>query len=140
MEANTDKLRIKNLSEKRHKLYMEYQDSWDENPEIYSMEEPKEIEELTDEIFDRLKAWRYNLPYEFIIEELTKLGQAPCILYDDEGHFAITGDGFQNVVMGEATDVEIVHFVEKELWKDTMRGALDYYLDVYLKDDEDEEE
>jgi hypothetical protein len=136
MEANTDKLRIKNLSEKRYKLFDEYNESYDEELCDHTAEYPKEIDELAEEIFDGLKAWRYNLPYEFIIEELTKLGQAPCILYDDEGHFAITGEGFQNVVAGEATDVTIVHFVKKDLWKDTMREALDYHLDVYLEDDE----
>lgn len=132
MEKNTNQIRIKNLSKKRRELYNIYQDSYD--PSIgefgdYTAEYPEEIDQLAEEIVDRIKSWRQDLPIEFILEELTQLGWAPCLLYDDEGHWAISGEGFQEVALGDPIDMHLTHFVEKKMWKDTIREALNYYLD-----------
>ena len=123
---------IKNLSLKRYELNDKYQSSYD--PSIgeygeYTVKYPEEIDELAEQILDCIKKWRYALPFEFIIEELTKLGWAPCLLYDDAGHFAISGEGYQSLVVDETTDVDLGHFVKKEMWQDSIRQALDYYLD-----------
>ena len=63
-----------------------------------------------------------------MIESLTKLGEAPNILYDDNGNFAVTGTGFQSVSMDEISDVTMSFFVLKEHWFKTIREALKYYL------------
>lgn len=78
------------------------------------------------------------LPVEFIIESLTKLGESPSILYDDDGHFAVESNGFQSVPMdddGEMIDdlypngdVSMSFYVEKKKWFGTIREALSYYL------------
>jgi hypothetical protein len=57
------------------------------------------------------------------------LGDAPNLLYDDNGHWSITSDGFQSVVT-VPSDVETHFFIEKEKWKNTIREALDFYLDI----------
>jgi len=119
---------IKNLSMKRLELHDEYEKSWDGEKEEYLNEWPEEIDDLADQIIDCIKKWDYNLPFEFIMEELTKIGWAPCLLYDDNGRWAISGDGYQNVVSGSPKDVTLTSFVEKDMWKDTIREALDYYL------------
>lgn len=134
MNRSVEEIHIENLSKKRYEYIHQYNDSWDDEVEDYTIEEPKEIDELGDEILKYIKLWKRSLPFEFIFEELTKLGHAPSLLYDDDGRFAIVSDGYQTVPIGEATDVEMGHLVKKERWKDSIRGA----LDDYLNNDEEE--
>jgi hypothetical protein len=47
--------------------------------------------------------------------------------HDDDGHFAITDDGFQTINQGK-NDQQLIHFIEKDMWKNSLREALDYYL------------
>lgn len=134
MNRSVEEIHIENLSKKRYEYIHQYNDSWDDEVEDYTIEEPKEIDELGDEILKYIKLWKRSLPFEFIFEELTKLGHAPSLLYDDDGRFAIVSDGYQTVPIGEATDVEMGHLVKKERWKDSIWGA----LDDYLNNDEEE--
>ena len=132
MKKTTSQILIENLSKKRYEYIKQRENSWNEEKEEYEID-PSEIDELANQIQDLIKSGRYELPFEFIIEELTKLGDAPCIFYDDNGHFAISGDGYCSVSL-EVDDWEGTFFVEKSMWKDSMREALDYYLDY--EDDE----
>lgn len=118
---------IKELSDKRQELWKQYQDSWVQEAQKYSMEEPKEIDILGAEILRLLQQHHKELPVDFIIEELTKLGQAPNVIYDDNGHFAITADGYATV-SDEPQDAEVYSFVRKSQWKRTIREALEYYM------------
>ncbi len=87
------------------------------------------------EIITNLQKSFKELTFEYIVETLTELGQAPSVLYDDNGNFAVNGTGFQNVAYGNETeDMEMTFFVEKKYWKPTMREALHYYL--FDEDDE----
>lgn len=87
------------------------------------------IDEIEREIIYQIKS-NYNLySVDFIIETLTKFGQAPNIVYDDNGMFAVSGNGYQPVVIGDELIEGIVSvFVEKEQWFDTIRKALWHYL------------
>jgi len=124
---------INDLSDKRYSFIKMREDSYNEVDNSYTYN-PHEIDMLGDEIMNRLLEWKDDLTFEFIFEHLTKLGQAPNLLYDDDGRFAITGDGFQNVVSGdEADDMEFQFWVEKKHWKKTIREALDHYL-LYEED------
>lgn len=70
-----------------------------------------------------------DLEVDFIIETLTRFGDAPCIVYDDNGLFAVSGSGYQEVVYGKKKlEGQIAIFVEKKMWKKTIREALKYYL------------
>lgn len=70
-----------------------------------------------------------NYPIDFIIETLTKFGEAPSIVYDDNGLFAVSSDGYNPVVTGKEKIVgPMTIFVEKKMWKKTIREALLYYL------------
>lgn len=129
MNKSVEQNHIENLSKKRYEYVNMYENSYDEEKMKYTIEEPKEIDELGDNIYESLKKWRRQLSFEFIIEELTKLGQAPCLLYDDNGHFAVCGDGTQSVPFGDKSDIILAHFVEKDSWKDSPREALNSYLD-----------
>ena len=87
------------------------------------------VDELTKEILAYIKLYFNDLPFEFIMEQLSYIGWCPNLLNDDNGHWALATDGFQNVVVGdEPEDVDTSFFVEAKYWKDTSREALNFYL------------
>lgn len=116
------------LSKLRYSYIDKRENSWNEETFKYE-EDPKEIDLLQEEILCQIKQNKEQLSFEFIFEELTKLGWAPCLMYDDNGHFAVTADGFQTVVDGETADISMAVFIEKDDWKDSIREALYYFLD-----------
>jgi len=130
-ELNAEELHITTLNRIRDSHLSTYEKSWDNESLRYIMEEPKEIDELLYDILKRINQWRDGLSFEFIVEQLTKLGQAPSLLYDDNGFFAVTSEGMQEVAMDEftPTDLHINHWIEAKLWKPTIREALYFYLD-----------
>lgn len=95
----------------------------------FTMEEPKEIDELSEEVLSIINKNRDILDVDFIIEQLTMLGDAPNILYDDNGNFAVESNGVQPVAEDEPIDMEMSFFVKKNSWFPTIRKALYYYLD-----------
>lgn len=102
------------------------------NDDSESVEEEKDkrIDEMGDEIDSLLKTHRKELEVDFIIDSLTCLGECPSLLYDDDGHFALTSDGSQSMSLTESPhDMDMVFWVKKEQWKDTIREALNHYLD-----------
>jgi hypothetical protein len=75
-----------------------------------------------------------QLPVDFILEIFTHLGGAPNLVYDDNGLFAVSGNGYQPVVTGkDKIDGTIHTFVEKRMWKPTIRKAVRYYLTKYMQ-------
>jgi hypothetical protein len=125
----SEKLQILELSNKRYEFIKKQEDSWDPNEEKYGVNYDHEIDQLGSQISNLLKKWRDFLSFEFILVELTKLGQSPSLLYDDNGHFALYGDGIQTVSTGDSTDVKMAFWVPKQFWKETPRLALEHYLD-----------
>ncbi|MEK7103742.1 MAG: hypothetical protein AAB870_05325 [Patescibacteria group bacterium] len=99
---------------------------------------PNEVFEIGNDIYKDLRQHFDNLPVDFIIETTTKLGAAPNVLYDDNGHFCIGGDGFGPVASGDHKIEGMVGgiLVESKMWKPTIREA----LRVYLFSNEDSEE
>jgi hypothetical protein len=93
------------------------------------------VDKIAEEILHYLKENHATLPVEDIIETLTHLGGAPSILYDDNGHFTIGGDGIQNMPTFEddwkikETTFQGTWFVEPGGWKDTIREALAAYFE-----------
>lgn len=106
-----------------------------ENNEKATKEEIQKIDELGKEIFKYIKSYFDFLSVDFILEELSKIGMCPSLIYDDNGHWAIATDGFQNVASGdEPQDMEIIHYnIEAKYWKNTVREALLFFIN---KDDE----
>ena len=89
----------------------------------------KRVDDIQDEITNEIKNNFNDYEVDFIIETWTRFGAAPCVMYDDNGMFAITDDGYQPVVTGdEKIEGEITVFVEKEQWFKSIRDALGYYI------------
>jgi len=116
------------LIDKRNSHYNEESEEY--NKDGYDRkEDEKKIDELAEEIEKYIKAYFEQLPFDFIMEQLANLGQCPNLLNDDNGHWAVTGDGYQNVVCGdEPEDVETTFYVEAAEWKNTPKEALYNYL------------
>lgn len=114
----------------KRKIYIDkYEDSWDEELLMYAIQEPKEIDECSEQIFEKLKKGKEVLDVDFIIEILTHLGDAPNILYDDNGNFAVENSGYQTVSVDEKNNMSMTFFVESKKWKSTIRSAIIYYLE-----------
>lgn len=72
-----------------------------------------------------------RFPCDFILETLTRFGQAPSLIYDDNGQWAVLSSGFQPFVWGEERlcgEVNFLFLCKKAMWFSTIREALRYYL------------
>ncbi|MEK6828903.1 MAG: hypothetical protein AABY15_02170 [Nanoarchaeota archaeon] len=123
---------ISGLIEERLKFIKTREDSWSEEEVRYTIPEPKEVKELGDKIRALLSEHKDTLPVDFILESLTHLGDAPQVVYDDNGHFAVSGSGFSPVPMTDSgkfeTEESFTTVVSPEQWYDTIREALIHYL------------
>lgn len=123
---------ISKLIELRESYLKIYHDSWSDEKLDYQIPEPKEVDEFAKEIRESIDTHKDELPVDFILESLTMLGHAPQLVYDDNGHFAISGDGLSPVPMTDSGKFEefesFTTHVEPEQWHDTIRGALNHYL------------
>jgi hypothetical protein len=64
-------------------------------------------------------------PHE-ILEELSKRGYAPTLLYDDDGHWLVTDTGMQPI---SYKDGEYTNFVDtNDKWSDNITDAVNIYL------------
>lgn len=98
-------------------------------PLVYKKVKGKQVEEYTKKVQALLRRNFDHLSVDFIVESLTHLGDAPNIVYDDNGLFAVSGDGYQPVVTGrQKIDGVISVAVEKPWWQKTIRLALTHYL------------
>lgn len=71
------------------------------------------------------------------LEQLVREGDCPGIISDDNGHWAVTGNGMQNVPEGPApVDIATSFFVPASLWKNSIREAIDNYLEDGDDDDD----
>jgi len=123
---------ISKLIELRESYLKIYHDSWSDEKLDYQIPEPKEIDEFAKEIRESINKRKNELPVDFILESLTMLGDAPQLVYDDNGHFAISGDGLSSVPMTDSGKFEesesFTTIVEPEQWHNTIREALNHYL------------
>lgn len=127
----TIKDEIDKIQRERNQHLKRYYDSWDDKKFNYTIPEPPEIDQLSEIIQDKIVKHKEILPIDFIIENLTKLGDAPSIIYDDNGNFSVTVDGWQDIQVDEPIDLNISFTVKHDSWKSSIRDALIHYLDVY---------
>ena len=58
-----------------------------------------------------------------------------ALLSDDQGHWAVSGDGFQNIPDPAPGDVETTFFIEKSMWKSSVREAIDCFYEAMTAED-----
>jgi hypothetical protein len=136
-----NKERINELNKLRYQLINEQNEAWEESKSKDSIDvvldsKPNRLDEMIDEYAKEIrklieKSFE-NLEFEFIVEQLSNLGDAPCLLYDDNGNWSVSGSGYASVSL-EVNDWEGSFFVKKEDWYKTPREALRAYVFVETK-------
>jgi len=122
-----EKLEIMQLDEERYYL-LELVDNMDPS-DSYREDAITQIDKLGSKIYNSIKQLVNELEFDFILEQLSRLGDCPCLLYDDNGRWAVVSDGYQNTVFGdEPQDVTTTFSINASEWKETPRKALIHYL------------
>ena len=89
----------------------------------------KRINTMANQIMEKIDAHFNELEVDFILQTLTHLGHAPAVVFDDNGLWAVSGTGMNQVVTGRQRIEGAMHIiVEKKYWHTTIRKALKYYL------------
>ena len=58
-----------------------------------------------------------------------------ALISDDNGHWTVAGDGWQNCPMTkEAIDIQTTFFIEKDKWADSVREAIDQAVNRAMED------
>ena len=100
----------------------------------------KQSDTMRDRILKDMIEYFNDYAIDEVLETLTRFGNAPCLVYDDNGKFAVSGDGYQPVVTGdEVIDGSVTVVVEGHMWKKTIREAVYHYL-TYEEPEPTEEE
>lgn len=68
----------------------------------------------------------FDLAKELV--RVTSLGFSPCIIYDDDGSFAVADEGFTTIRMSDEDDFKADLFGEASWFKPTPREAWESYL------------
>lgn len=107
-----------------------------ERKDALKKEDDETVDRLASIIYEIISRDRDELTFEQIIETLTKLGDAPTVLYDDNGYFAIGMMGTQNMPDKDKYETEETVFeggwlLKPGAWKRTMREALYFYLSTW---------
>jgi len=111
---------IKDLISKRYLLLERNED--EECPE-----EMKIIDNIALEVINKLFENRDNLPVDFILESLTDLGFSPCLIFDDDGHWAVDCNGISTV---KSQGVSMINNVSEKLFKESIREAIKHFLKI----------
>ena len=73
---------------------------------------------------------RGTLNVEEALYKIEEIGHSPNLMNDDNGHWVLVSDGFQNVPYVEGNeDITSTVFIGKDEWKDSIREAIIHYLE-----------
>lgn len=105
-----------------------------ETHEISEDHTESEIDDYAKQINGLLIKYIDKLTPDFVLETVTHLGCWPQLIYDDDGHWAVTEHGFSNVLgISETEEKEDYHqtsvVTEHNSWKDNIRDAVKYYIE-----------
>ena len=89
----------------------------------------KKVDAIRDEVFNDMVKNFNEYTIEEVLENMTRFGNAPCLVNADNGKFAVSGDGYQPLVYGDQLITgSIKVMVEAHMWKRTIREAVYHYL------------
>ena len=109
----------------------------DKRDQLLNNDNEKEADKMQDKITKILKEQTKDFDCDFILETITRFGGSPSVIYDDNGMWAVLGDGTQPVVCGDDVfegTVNMMFFCERNQWFSTIREALVQYLHRHDKD------
>lgn len=118
------------LISERRKITEQRNNTWDEEKSEYSNEYYKEYDNNRDLILNLIKENLEALSFEDILEAYSHTGGAPCLIYDDNGNWAITTEGYQSISLeDEPQDLQSSFLVEARFFKPNIRDAVKYWFD-----------
>ena len=88
----------------------------------------READKIQAEITEYIKSRWDLVPVDFILETLTHFGQAPAVVYDDDGYWQVSGGGYHELEIRKEESSSMMVMVEQKGWFDTIRKALWYYM------------
>jgi hypothetical protein len=62
------------------------------------------------------------------LDRMVRKGSCPGLINDDNGHWAVSEAGIQNVVTGAPKDVQTTFFISAKQWRRSVRAAINAYL------------
>jgi len=72
-----------------------------------------------------LSKFRDNtMSFDSAFQALSEIGYCPNLLNDDNGYWAVTFDGMQNIRQTDDEDYTGSFYIEAKYWKETIREAL----------------
>lgn len=76
-----------------------------------------------EEILTKIKANQISIEQAF--QELNNIGYCPALVNDDEGRWAVSFEGYQEVVLSDVPqDLHTSFFIEAKQWDSDIRKAL----------------
>jgi hypothetical protein len=119
----------------RDVYYSQYSDEELGSDDFIDYPEDSHVEQLRLDILELIDKHNKELSVEDILEALTSIGDAPSLLYDDNGNFAVGGDGTQNIDMfndskkdNDEANFHGTWWLKNKDWKHTIREAIEAYL------------
>lgn len=84
---------------------------------------------MTDQtLIAKYKAREISL--EVLLESLIELGNCPALVNDDNGRWAVSETGVQNIPLNDKpSDIQTTFFIEAKDWKPTVRQALIHFYE-----------
>lgn len=75
---------------------------------------------------DDAALWPFEIAAAWpLVEEMADNGYCPALIFDDNGHWALTTDGVQTCPSGdEPEDISTTFFVTRDQWQDTATRAI----------------
>lgn len=90
-------------------------------------ENVKSIDDIQEKITKSIKNYFDFYEIDFILETFTRFGAAPMLIYDDNGRFAVSDTSSGPVAFKKVSGTYTV-WVEKKMWKRTIRKAVKYWI------------
>lgn len=128
--------KLEKLIEARKKITQRHNELYRKDKKTHDLkfkERMKEYNDNRDLIIKFLDKNFDKLPVDIILEALSQLGQDNSVIYDDEGNWAISQTNFSSVRLKKSLDYEFHGFIESKCFKSTIRKALRYFLNQYIK-------
>lgn len=132
---NTASSQLNDLISERKKISKARDLTWDEDEVKYGNEYHEEYDTNRDLIFILIKENFDTLSLEDILEAYSHTGGAPCLIYDDDGNWAITTEGYQSINLEDTPqDLDASFFIEARFFKPNIREALKYWFGDMLSE------
>lgn len=70
------------------------------------------------------------------LDQWAQEGNCPALIFDDNGHWAVSFDGIQTCQQGEAPEsIQTTFFIEADDWRENIFDAIDAAIEKIAKEE-----